>query len=392
MRPSVFAILLMCLVWPHSLAAQSKIATYKTKYYTLHTDLDEAGVKEAKLRTNLMAEEYARRTKGFAGTVNKALPFYLFTSQRDYLAAGGLPNTAGVFVRDPRGGDKLMAWVLPEHPEWSWHVIQHEGFHQFLVAAVGDSIPPWTNEGLAEYFGFGVFTGDDFRTGLIPQTQLEAVRTCIKEDKFVPLADLFKTDQEIWNSHIDLDPTQAGPNYVQAWSVVYFLAHADDGKHQKPFNDFLREVSKGKPATEAWKRYFGQRVDDLEKRWKTYWLELPDDPTADGYAEAAVATLTSFLARSASQRQVFTALDAFLIAAQAGQLRSHPDDWIPPALLKPILPGLDKLGKWTLAKVTGRLTLTCERPDGTKIEGTYKLRGDRVQDITVVKRDPRKKR
>ena len=31
----------------------------------------------------------------------------------------------------------------------TWHVVQHEGFHQFVFAVIRGEIPTWVNEGLA---------------------------------------------------------------------------------------------------------------------------------------------------------------------------------------------------------------------------------------------------
>ena len=70
----------------------------------------------------------------------------------------------------------------------------------------------------------------------------------------------------------------------------------------------------------AWRKHFGPGTDDFEAAWKRYWLGLEDDPTADLYAKATVATLTSFLARANSQDQQIASAEEFFDLARAGKL------------------------------------------------------------------------
>ncbi|MBV8782403.1 MAG: hypothetical protein JO353_13490, partial [Phycisphaerae bacterium] len=134
-----------------------KMPLYETRYYNVFTDLDPERAREACIRMTKMAEEYHARTAGFAGNIAEKLPFYLFKSADEYYAAGGLPKSAGVF-----NGERLMAMADPRIGKEIWHVVQHEGFHQFVHAVIGGEIPIWVNEGMAEYFGESIFTGDGF--------------------------------------------------------------------------------------------------------------------------------------------------------------------------------------------------------------------------------------
>ncbi len=54
--------------------AGAELKTYQTKYYVLHTDLEQDGVRELISRLTVMADEYHERTRGFAGTVRVRLP------------------------------------------------------------------------------------------------------------------------------------------------------------------------------------------------------------------------------------------------------------------------------------------------------------------------------
>lgn len=385
--PVVLTLMAGGLVLAAPAAAQPGFKTYQTKYYVLHTDLEADGVKEIVRRLTVMAEEFHYRTRGFAGAVQNRLPIHVFSRPEDYYAVGGMPGSAGVFM-----GDRLMVVAGEELSTRSWHVIQHEAFHQFAAAAIGRGLPPWANEGLAEYFGHGVFTGDNFYTGLIPSNRVAQIQQGIKEDKFKSLSQMMRLQQEVWNAEINLAHAQAGHNYLQAWSMIHFLAHANDGRYQDAFADFLRAVGRGQPWEQAWVRAFGNRVDAFQQRWEEYWLSLPADPTDDLSAEITVSIITSFFARAFSQRQYFDTLDEFLAAAEAGRLKAHQEDWLPPRLLQTAIKKMPEAGTWSLQRRPGKRLVVCQREDGTIMEGHFRIKNRRVQSVEVRVRPPKKKR
>lgn len=369
------------LVWLMTLAqiavtpatAQMGLKSYDSKYYQILTDLDADKACEARLRVTLMFEEYAKRTRGFAGNgINGKLPFMLFRNIDDYIAAGGPPGTAGVF-----NGQRLMAAADPRFGDRVWSTVQHEGFHQFVVGAVGGDIPIWANEGLAEYFAEGQFTGDDFITGLIPAERLKRIKSRFEKNEFKSLRDMMMLAHEVWNAEGSI------VNYDQAWSMIHFLAHADDGKYQKPFNGFLRAVSNGDKWESAWERNFGRGVREFQQRWKDYWQNMPDDPTTAEYDRVAFSTLTSFFARAASQRQYFETPEDFFEAARGGKLKHHAEDWLPPAILKNALDRVGQMGEWSIAKGSGGRKLVLIRPDKQRLIGSFQFNGTRVKDVSV---------
>ncbi len=113
-------------------AAPTDLHTYETKYYVLHTDLAPAEARAVVHHITLMAEEYNRRTTGMGRRVDRRLPLYLVQNSGTYFTLGGEPGTAGLY-----SGDKLLAFVRDPLSTETWHVIQHEGFHQFADAAIG---------------------------------------------------------------------------------------------------------------------------------------------------------------------------------------------------------------------------------------------------------------
>ena len=344
---------------------------HDTRYYVVHTDLDSDRVREVDQRVTTMAEEYRRRTKGFAGKITKKLPFYLFSTREAYYAAGGRQGSAGLF-----DGRRLMAVAGQNSTGTTWRVIQHEGFHQFVRAVIGGDISIWVNEGLAEYFGEAIFTGDGYVTGVIPPRRLARLQKWINAGQAVSIAQMMQMTPRSWLENMTI------VNYDQAWSMVHFLAHANDGKYEKALSAFLRQVSRGAKWEQAWARSFGAGTEKFEERWREYWRDMRADAAADLYAKAAVASLTSFYARAVAQKQTFGSWDEFRKAARDGALKHHPRDWLPPSLLHAALAASGQMGQWQVRK-RPEPALVCVRPNGVRLTGTFKVARGRVRPGSV---------
>ncbi len=361
---------------------RAALAVYDSPYYTIHTDLDADDVNEAIIRMTRMFEEYHQRTSAFSGEIRTKLPFYLFKNAGEYHAAGGPPETGGVFT-----GNALLAIAGDHANTRTWHVVQHEGFHQFAAAVIGGDIPVWVNEGLAEYFGEAVFTGDSFYTGGIPAMRLRRLKGEISprdgaHSALLSVPELMMMSHTAWNAKI------SGLNYDQAWSMVYFLAHGEDGKYQKPFNAFMIGLSNRKTWEKSWKDTFGD-ANGFEEHWRKYWIDAPPDPTDALYARATVATLTSFLGRCAAQKQTFASFEEFSNAAETGSLKITRADWLPGSLISSALATVHLREKDGARYVlTHHDVITCTLPDGTRQVGSFTLRNGIVQNVKVVDLPP----
>jgi hypothetical protein len=358
------------------------LKAYPTRYYLLHTDLSEPEVREVALRMTKMAEEYHARTRGFAGQIRDRLDFFLYRRVEDYVASGGPPGTAGVFDRR-----SLRAVAGEKLDDRAWSTIQHEGFHQFAQHVIHDTnLPIWVNEGLAEYFGEAAFTGDGFVSGLMPPWRVARVKKHLEAGRFKPIAEMMALSHAQWNAEMDV------VNYDQAWAMVQFLAHGDDGRYQQAFERFMSELGRGRVWSDAWTLAFGD-ARGFEDRFRAWWLAQGEHPTRDLYAHVTVAQLTGLLARAASQQQSFDDIDALLAAVEADQTRAHADDWLPASLNAAALRGVKRARAEgaVFSMGTGKSqqpTVVCRFEDGTTVTGSFTLRGTRVRAVEVTRADP----
>jgi hypothetical protein len=322
-------LLLFCLIAASTHA--DLLRTIETPSYTIHTDLPDLAAREATIRVTRMAEEYSARTENFAGRIDAKLPFYLYQNVDDYVTAGGPKGTWGVF-----DGKKLMAVAGEKITALTWQTIQHEGFHQFAQAAISRDLPPWLTEGLAEYFGEAIFTGDGYVDGAIPPWRAKRIKGRIDAGEFRSLRELMNLPRREWNRELAL------ANYDHVWSVVQFLAHGDHDKYQKLFEQFMIDLSSGRDVSRAFEKNLGD-IESFELKWKRYWTQLPDDPTREVYAKAITAILNSFLSRAVAQDQTFASFKEFVGAGKNDQIQVPEENWLPPQLLKDGIEAAERL-------------------------------------------------
>lgn len=343
----------------------------ETPYYTFWSDVPEANLREVTVRMNTMAQVYIQRTRGFSGTIHNKLPFYLFSTQARYLSAGGMQGSDGQFT-----GRELMAIAGQNLTANSWHVMQHEGFHQFADAVIGGDLPIWANEGLAEYFGEALYTGDGFVSGVVPPWRLKRLQARLVLGDYMPLDQMMFLSHEQWNAQLAL------ANYDQAWSMVQFLAHGEGGKYQKPFAQFMSDVSAGTPWRNAWANRMGS-PENFQKKWLQYWLTLPEKISDPLYLQATAQTFASFIGRAQLQKQTFADWNAFTQAVEDRKLSIGNSDWLPPSLLTEAMVYAKEHGTWSLESPANKpAVVVVTTDDGTRLTAWCVIKRNKVDAVS----------
>jgi len=254
--------------------------------------------------------------------------------------------------------------------------------HQFVHKVLQGNIPLWANEGLACYFGNALFTGDSYVFGHAPEDAVDEVKGGLNNNtNFKPLAEFMQIDGGRWSQDMEQSHRRSGRNYLQAWSLVYFLMHADNGRYRQAFEMCLRDAGRGESWQACWTRQFTTDARVLDSAWRNFWRNQPRDPTHAIYAEAIARTLTVYLSRAYAQGQRFATAADFFAAAQGGLLRQSSDDWLPQELVFERVQEAMKLGAWTLQWVGPRLELVCNTNKGFIAAGTFELKDGRVENL-----------
>lgn len=267
-----------------SAPSPAKLRTFRTKHYEVFTNLPDAEAKPLAQHMDLVYGEYADRLRGFVSKNSAPVRLYLFDTMENYLLAlaekgFNATNTGGVFFRNGHETG-LATFVRGQDKARMIHTLQHEGFHQFAHQRIGDTMPQWANEGLAEYFGEGLLLGKRMQTGLAPKSRLDRVRNAIRRGAVFPFQEMLTMSNQQWNARLNEGDERASLMYDQAWAMTHFLVHADRGRYAGPFEEYLAALAQGLQAEQAFERAFKTRdFQAFERLWTRYMLEeIEPDP------------------------------------------------------------------------------------------------------------------
>jgi hypothetical protein len=258
---------------------------FRSKNYQVVTDLPLERAQEIARHMDAVFDEYARRLSAFPARNSAAVKLFLWNDEDTYLkflrSRGALgTGSAGMFFFD--GTDAgLTTWTRGQERRRLWHILQHEGFHQFAFVRIGTSLPMWANEGLAEYFGQAILLRDRLEIGLAPEGRLAAAQAAITKGETYSFSEMLSMSNESWNRRVSSRDPRAGLMYTQAWSMVHFLVHAEGGKYAERFEEYLQLVGAGRESAGAFAEAFGSAdAAPFERAWREFTLALRPDPVS----------------------------------------------------------------------------------------------------------------
>ncbi len=158
--------------------------------------------------------------------------------------------TAGYF--HPREDANYIVMSADGDRQQVYKIIFHEYFHFVAKNTFGRSqMPPWLNEGLAEYYDSTEIAGSDrVRVGNLNNNHLYTLRN----NRLIPLDEFLAYD------HYTLNRQKGhGANifYAQSWAFMHFLIHGNGGARAPLVNRYLNAVMQGSDAAEAFPKVFG---------------------------------------------------------------------------------------------------------------------------------------
>lgn len=327
--------------------------------YDITTDLPEAEARFVADHMDAVAAEYTRRFSAYAKRNAEPLRLYVFATRERYaefLAEREINaiGSGGMFYR--RGSDSGLISYLGNRPMAAMlETLRHEGLHQALYQRIGDTVPTWLNEGMAEWFGYAMRTRRGFVMGLTDPRAVARLQAASKAGTLVPLSELLTMTGEEWRNRMTTGV--AGAQYDQAWSVVHFLAYADNGRYQPLLDKLIRSFWMGLNDDQAIRATFGDDLSPMDARWKAHIAEMKPDElylAKDmlGVYRAVLAALDAIDVRPATPEAFNEALAAHgadlklepvhLDTPREAELSLAPDAWwrTPPTAARTGRPGV----------------------------------------------------
>ncbi|MDQ3321323.1 MAG: DUF1570 domain-containing protein, partial [Acidobacteriota bacterium] len=147
----------------------------------------------------------------------------------------------------------------------SFGLIFHEYTHFIVDNNFGRSnVPPWFNEGLAGYYQtFQIEEDQKVKLGALQNSHLLQ----LQQNKLIPFDQFFGIDNHTLHEQSD---DGVGMFYAQAWALMHYLIHGNNGARQKQMYKFLDLVMKNKTPKEAFAEAFQTDYAAMEKELKNY--------------------------------------------------------------------------------------------------------------------------
>lgn len=204
---------------------------------------------------------------------------YVSTSERDFV----------IFRIDPARDDP-------------YHTLCHEYAHALLHLNFR-TLPPWLNEGLAEFLGNCSFGEKEVRVGQIDRNHMRK----LAENQLLPLAELFRAQQDsvYYNEKKD-----ASLFYAESWAFLHYLILDPQARQDHLLLKFLGAWQQSGDQAQAADKTFGdsQKLDLILRNY----VRRPSFSVTQVPAELAI-TVDSYPQRNLSLAEILVLRGDFYV-------------------------------------------------------------------------------
>ena len=232
-----------------------------TRHYQVETDITPEMTRLVAEHMETLGTAYYNILRAYGRIRIPRFRVRVYRRRFDYLEVVGSRhvNTIGLYVSARK---TLYACVGNDDLDRILAVLRHEGWHQFIHEVI-ENIPPWVDEGLAEYFRFARVEGNKLIQGEMPARDIRMVRGFLQRGETVPLEELMQIDLRTWNQTLREEPLRGSLQYRQSFTLVHFLLHADRGRYRQYLFRYLNMLEDGGSRQRAQKRAFGSDLGRL---------------------------------------------------------------------------------------------------------------------------------
>ena len=260
----------VCLfVFAHQVSAKDKWINVRSKNFNLIGNASEKEIRGAATKLEQFRETFRQLFPKARFNSSIETNVVVFKNDSSYnpfkpkLADGKTDkDIAGYF----QPGEDLNYITLSTEGDKAdtYGTIFHEYVHFLLDTNFGRSeVPPWFNEGLAEYYQtFKIEDDQKVSLGLLQDGHLQL----LQRTKLIPLKTFFAIDN--YSLHQNGNHSRS-IFYAQAWALVHFLIQGNKGANNAAMNNFLslvmKDVEPEKAFHQAFQKDYAVMEEELEK-------------------------------------------------------------------------------------------------------------------------------
>ena len=279
MKLRFLTVLLSLLVAPLGARAEEAavpdIGTFAERSQGGYQVLAQGGGELAGQINSFMNEMLKQYSKFFSNwTPKNPARVIVFDNREDFRAytatvtSRASSNVLGYCHLRTDGEGRQFFELVAFHHEDLWGTLAHEGFHQFIGYELGQEIPTWLNEGLAQYFETSTVVRGKFVTGGVNRLALNNAQALLHTKQAPALTTLFSWDQRTFYANADVA-------YPLSWALVYYLLE-NEGRsfHNSALRKYLQDLKWGRATPRSFTQRFGRDTEALQAAFRRYTLQL----------------------------------------------------------------------------------------------------------------------
>lgn len=269
-RRLVFAALIVCAFAQVQVFAKDEWIRVQSQNFSLIGNASDKEVRRVATKLEQFREVFKRLFPKLQFTSPVPTTVIVFKSEKSFnpykpVNSSGKATKwiAGYF----QGSEDANYIVLSTEGETqqTYTTIFHEYVHFLVNNSFGRSrIPPWFNEGIAEYYDqFGIEEDQKVYLGNLNENHLYS----LANTKLIPFETFFNID---YYSLHQQGGHGANIFYAQSWAFVHYLFHGNEGARRGQLDVFLSGVLNGTAPKEAFQKAFQTDFATMEKELKKY--------------------------------------------------------------------------------------------------------------------------
>ena len=268
--PSAAALLFVLFYFSSNALAKDEWVKVRSKNFQLVGNAAEKDIRAAAVKLEQFRETFRQiftKVKHDSPVPVNVVVFKNDKSFRDFKPVGDDGKRADWVAGYFQSGEAANYIVLSTEgaKDFTYRIIFHEYTHFLVNNHIGrGNVPPWFNEGLAEYYEtFKIENDQKVTLGGLNNEHL----LLLQQNKLIPFETFFNVDNYSLQRQ---GHKSAGLFYAQAWALMHYLMQSGDGARTPQLNKFTNLVLNGKTPNEAFTEAFQTDYATMERELKKY--------------------------------------------------------------------------------------------------------------------------